>query len=346
MSCCNDDSWNCTNPCAAGDANSAACENLPSALDNFTKHFFGSVIKTEVNGQVTWSLPCSLDVGLQNNPRGADEGLACYFLRLFNEGIIGATGPQGPAGNNGADGRHAFTVTLESFTHPSVGSAISVKVYANPSIQVGQIVFVGGSGWYNVDAISGDYTLVGTLLEPISGASGLISAGRTVTVTGPRGLTGAGGATGATGPIGPQGPAGAEYTPTNFFTKCSGSNHTLTLAIAEVQFAGTEPQLTLPAVGEYLVRFDIGVEMDATAAAAPGEEITFKVWNATSAAYETDLETIVQYLLPSQEGRVVAEAIVQTVVANETLSLYGQISVDGKGYVVPTRTRVSYVRLS
>jgi hypothetical protein len=68
---------------------------LPSQIQNFTQQFFGDVVKTEVDGQVIWSLPCDLDIGLPNNQRGAGEGLACYFLRLSEEGIIGLTGPQG-----------------------------------------------------------------------------------------------------------------------------------------------------------------------------------------------------------------------------------------------------------
>src|SRR5579859_7902149 len=63
----------CHNPCGHGPDNRANCETLPSQIENFIKQFFGDVIKTEVNGQVQCSLPCSLDVGLLNNPRGATE---------------------------------------------------------------------------------------------------------------------------------------------------------------------------------------------------------------------------------------------------------------------------------
>ena len=79
----------CDNPCAIVEHNTVQCESLPSRVENFTKNFFGDVVRTEVNGQVVWSLPCGLDVGLPANPRGLDEGLACYFLRLFNDGIVG-----------------------------------------------------------------------------------------------------------------------------------------------------------------------------------------------------------------------------------------------------------------
>src|SRR5258706_4602955 len=104
MSCSDTNNGCCGSPCAITAANTAACETLPSQIENFTLQFFGTVFKTEVDGIVTWSLPCSLDVGLPNNPRGVDEGLACYFLRLFNDGIVGLTGPQGAAGTAGTNG--------------------------------------------------------------------------------------------------------------------------------------------------------------------------------------------------------------------------------------------------
>lgn len=348
MSCCNEPSnvSGCTTPCAATNQNTAACETLPSALDNFTRHFFGSVIKTEVNGLVTWSLPCGLDVGLPNNPRSADEGLACYFLRLFEEGITGATGPQGPSGAAGADGRHAFTVTLESFTHPAVGGSITVKTYANPAFAVGQTVFVASSGWYDLAGLSGDGVMVLTLLSPVAGASGLIAAGRVVTITGPRGIVGLTGATGPAGPQGEKGDPGDEYTPTNGFVGCSGAVHSIQLALTQVNFGGTEPQVTLPTPGVYAIDVQVGVLMDATAAAAPGEIILLRLWNATSAFYENALDVQTRCFLPSQQGQIHMMGTVSTTLANETLQLYASMSVADKAVIIPAQTRLRYIRLS
>src|SRR5262245_24414684 len=92
-------------PCSPCEEVSASNETLPSALENFILHFFGSVTKTVVNGKVVWTLPCDLAVGLPGNPRNSDEGLACYFLRLFEGGIIGLTGLQGPQGAPGTNGK-------------------------------------------------------------------------------------------------------------------------------------------------------------------------------------------------------------------------------------------------
>src|SRR6185436_11523721 len=126
---------NCEDPCHRSTTNTAACESLPSQISNFTTQFFGVVTKTEVDGAVVWSLPCSLDVGLPANPRGSGEGLACYFLRLFADGIIGLTGPKGDSGTPGTDGRNAYTVTLHSFTQPTSGNPnIQVSTAFNPAV--------------------------------------------------------------------------------------------------------------------------------------------------------------------------------------------------------------------
>jgi hypothetical protein len=349
MSCCSSNNVNCcTNPCGVATTNTAACESLPSALDNFISHFWGELIKTEVGGVVTWSEPCGLTVGLQNNPRLADEGLACYFLRLFEDGIIGATGPQGPPGDDGANGANSYTVTLQSFTQPTSGAPnFSVKCYANPAILVGGVIFIGLSGWHTISAIGGDGTLFCVLLHALPGAPATIPAGRVVTMTGPEGPTGATGATGATGPVGPQGPAGDEFTPDNNFFVCTGADHSLTLLDAEVQFGGTEPQVTLAVDNaEYLVELIVGVEMDPTAAASPGETITLKLWDATAGAYIAAAEQVVQCFDPSQRGQIVMRAIVTTANPNTTLQLWASISVAAKGVIEPDRTSLSYVRLS
>ena len=85
MSTCNSGSTVCT-PCGYNGVPDAANESLESALANFIDQFFGSLTKTVVNGSVVWTLPCDLDSGLEGNPRADGEGLACYFLRLLEEG--------------------------------------------------------------------------------------------------------------------------------------------------------------------------------------------------------------------------------------------------------------------
>lgn len=141
-----------TNPCRTHQHNTAACESLPSQISNFTAQFFGEVVKTEIDGAVAWSLPCGLETGLPNNPRGSGEGLACYFLRLFEEGIIGLTGPAGIQGTPGCNGFNAYTVTLLSFQQPTLAfPGVQVLTAFNPGILEGSYVFIATSGLYLVN---------------------------------------------------------------------------------------------------------------------------------------------------------------------------------------------------
>jgi hypothetical protein len=341
---------NTTDPCSLGE-NTASCETLPSALDNFIKSFYGEVVKTENSGIVSWSLPCNLDVGLPSNPRASGEGLACYFLRLFDEGIVGLTGPAGADGATGATGSPAYSVTLASFTQPSAGSPNwSVKANPNPAMMVGGTVFIGSSGWHTITAIGSDGTLFLTLVELISGAaSGTITAGKIVNMTGPKGLQGETGGQGIQGVKGDTGAAGAEYTPNHGLVVGSGADHSITLASTVVTFGGTQPEVTLSAAGTYRVDVIVGVRMAGTAATLPPETMVFKLWNATAGAFVPAAdggEETVQCFEPNEEGQIVMRAFVTTLVANSTLQLYAEISVAGKADVISTRTSMSYMRMS
>lgn len=61
-----------------------ANEAVASELKNFELNFFGTVTKSCVNGEVVWTLPCNLAQGMVCYPRLANEGVACYILRLFD----------------------------------------------------------------------------------------------------------------------------------------------------------------------------------------------------------------------------------------------------------------------
>jgi hypothetical protein len=229
LDACGKQFLSCDNPCRIESHNTVICESLPSRVENFTKNFFGDVVRTEVNGQVVWSLPCGLDVGLPNNPRGVDEGLACYFLRLFNDGIVGLVGPQGFPGVPGCAGHNAFTVTLSNFNTPAVGASTQVQTQYNPAMLVGSYVFINGAGWYIITSAPASGLLTIQLVRALNSTGNTVTAGKLVVPSGAPGLSiqGPQGIQGIPGPIGqqgaqgasvpgPTGPAGNNFLATNF----------------------------------------------------------------------------------------------------------------------------------
>lgn len=79
-------------PCSTTTRCDPSRESLLSTLNNFILSFYGAVLKSCVNGQVVWTLPCNLDAGLPGYPRLPNEGLACYFLRIFDSFGLVASG--------------------------------------------------------------------------------------------------------------------------------------------------------------------------------------------------------------------------------------------------------------
>jgi hypothetical protein len=260
---------NCS-PCKACPPNSADCETLPSALQNFVDAFFGSVVKTEIDGQVTWVLPCNLDIGLPGNPRADGEGLACYFLRLFRDGINGLEGPTGATGAAGENGANAWTIILTAFVQPTPGGTVNFNIVASPTITPGQTIFIPGSGYYMVTSrvsnsvfaqlieavpTPNPVTVPGTIALPC-GPRGLTITGPTGApgLQGPTGAQGPTGPTGAGGPTGPTGPTGAVSTNSNGQVVITGAtDFTVTNADQKITFGVDDPEVTLPDIGTYFV---------------------------------------------------------------------------------------------
>lgn len=214
MSCCNTTSQVLVDPCSRCNEPSATNEPLPSALENFIAAFFGTLEKSVVGGKVVWTLPCRLEVGLENNPRQAGEGLACYFLRLFEAGIIGLTGPGGPKGDKGDEGKSGYSITTQAIPNATVGCPnIAIPVVDESPYEAGLYVFIPFAGYFLINEVL-DNLLYVTLIQLSSGATSAISLGTPVVPAGPSGAQGAKGekgdpgTTGATGPAGPQGASG------------------------------------------------------------------------------------------------------------------------------------------
>lgn len=213
---CNRSALGCNNPCSQKEpANTAACETASSQVENFSLNFFGEIFKTEVNGDVNWSLPCRLDVGLPNNLRGATEPLGCYILRLLQGGAVGAKGEPGETGTTGQNGRSPYVQVSTGFSQPPVGVAFSIRIFNyNPTILPSMDVFIEGSGWYEI--LDTDETLDKNRYDP---ARGLIVLVLRKSVVNPVGFIPAGtyllpsGKIGADGPRGKQGIQGIQGPP-------------------------------------------------------------------------------------------------------------------------------------
>lgn len=334
------------NPCRVTQTNTAACESLPSQISNFTLQFFGEIFKTEINGVVSWSLPCSLDTGLPNNPRAASEGLACYFLRLFADGIVGLTGPKGNPGDNGVNGNNAYTVTIQSFTQPTLAAPhIQVLTSFNPVVLADLYVFVQGSGWYSVD----DYDTSGmaflTLARPLANVSGTVPAGRLVL---PAGFPGES----ITGPQGPQGPKGEIGAPGESFSATNdfygggsvGTNYALQVVYSAVDFTNSAPNRVLPVAGTYLLT--AVVDYVGAAGVLPNDIVSLKLRNTSIGGDVGGSEHIASNIVPSQHGSLTLNAIYVTSGANQTVAVFGKCTTANAVDVDFARTTFSIIRLS
>lgn len=336
---------NTCNPCNTTLTNTAACESLPSQIQNFTEQFFGTVIKTEVDGVVTWSLPCNLDVGLPNNARGADEGLACYFLRLFGEGIIGLTGPQGEPGTTGQDGNNAYTVTLQSFTQPSSASPnIQVLTAYNPAILVGEYIFIQTSGWYQVSATDVGGSVFATLYQALPGAPETINAGKLVIPAGTPGAS----VVGPAGPTGAQGPPGSNaeaFSITNgeYFAPV-GTNDNLGVTYVAIDFTNSSPQLLLPAAGQY--RVTVVADLVGLPTVLTTDRAFLKLRNTTLASDVDGSEHAVSNFADTIRSQITISVRVTTTAANQTVALYGKADTADKIAVVALNTNLTYMRMS
>jgi hypothetical protein len=287
MSCDNTNGTGCGNntPCGGAPENTAETELLPSQIENFTLHFFGTVTKTMIDGEVVWILPCNLEEGLPNNPRANGEGLACYFLRLFSEGIVGLTGPEGDAGPAGTNGRNAFTVTTAAFTQPSIGSPlVAVSTAYNPAIVAGTYVFIQGSGWYLVTTAATTGVIYLTLTKALAGAPATITTGKLVVPSGYPGES----ITGAQGIQGPQGLTGAtgnSWTDVNnlYENESGGTDYNLQGTFAQVDFSNSTATLTLPQAGVYLITAHLAI-LNVNGTPDQDNEVHMKLRNVTESA--------------------------------------------------------------
>lgn len=149
----------------------------------------GGVIKTGVDGGISWTLPCNLDTGLESNPLNSGEALMCYFKRLAETANIPETiGPDGPPGPVGPAGTPGWTRNTVAFTRP-VGN---VTFFLRPEVllpffEPQRVVFVEGLGWARVLFVAGPDVYC-SVSVPIAEPVATIAVGSRIVVTGREGI--------------------------------------------------------------------------------------------------------------------------------------------------------------
>jgi hypothetical protein len=283
-------------------------------------------------------------VGLPANPRGVDEGLACYFIRLFMDGIIGLKGDTGPQGAAGTNGHNAYTVTLQHFTQPSLAFPATTVITAyNPAILEGLYIFIATSGWYLVNGTDGTGTLFLTLVRALGGAPPVIFAGKLVV---PSGFPGAS----VTGPQGPQGPKGdpgsnaASLTINNgHYFNTGGTNYQLTGTYAAVDFITSAPQFLFTDAGKYLLT--AVVDLVGLAGVVTTDAAYFKFRDVTAATDVAGSEHKESQFAVGGLKQVAITARVTTLGSNHTVSLFGKCDNAAVIAAVAARTTMTFVRV-
>lgn len=335
------------NPCNTNLTNTAACESLPSQISNFVEQFFGTIIRTEVDGQVVWTLPGDLNTGLPNNQRAPGEGLAVYFLRLFEEGIVGLTGPAGADGATGAAGRNAYTVTLQAFTQPSSGSPnIQVLTAYNPAILVGSYLLIQDSGYYLVTAVDTGGSVFATLYQafPSVAAGSTVNAGKLVVIAGVPGAS----VQGEQGPQGNPGTPGSDatgYSVNNgIYYAPVGTDYNLPISYAAVDFAASSPVITLTAAGTY--RVNVTADLVGLSGVATTDNVYLKLYNTNTAADVPGTEHSINNFVDTARSQISITTQVITTGTNQQIALYGKCDTADKVAVVALRTTIVFERLA
>jgi hypothetical protein len=305
-------------------------------------------------------LPGDLNAGLPGNPRLDGEGLATYFLRLFNDGIIGLVGPQGDTGATGAAGHNAYAVATSGFNTPTPAAPDSqFTIIPTPVLSIGQTVFIPGAGWVVILDIFQNSEVFTRLIEPIANQSAFIPPGTLILPTGPRGVgekgekgdkgnkgdtgaTGATGAAGTPGATGPVGPAGTAATNTNGLNTGGNTDYTMTNSYAKVDFGTNDLDATLPAAGTYLVIVTLSCLNDSGGT----HEWDFKLFNSTLAADvpNTEMQMAMEVHTIFTTVQLIAQVV--TSADNQVIQVFAQSSSGAATQTIGyTLSRLLYIRL-
>lgn len=138
---------------------------------------------------------------------------------MSNSGCGGCDEITLPLGQDGVDGKNAFTRTTSPFQQPPIGTSITIDVsnlgqFTNAWASVGQIIFItdssGNGGYYSVVSKSGETSIeINNLGNVENTPQGLnIGTNASVSPSGPLGPIGPNGSNGSNGLNGSQGASG------------------------------------------------------------------------------------------------------------------------------------------
>jgi microcystin-dependent protein len=215
-------------------------------------------------------------------------------------GVSGPVGPQGPPGPQGVSGASAFSTLKTDFTIPAAqGVAFVIDASA---FSVGLIVYLAAGGYFSVvnrDTVANTLTLQNQNLPGGAPVGTVISAGATVSGTGPQGPVGP---AGPQGPVGPQGvigvaPTGAMFlwptpTPPGGYLLCDGTPVSRTQYSALFSIIGTSYNTGGEDPSSFRVpnlsgRFPLGTSPSHVLASVGGEETHTLVLAELAAHYHT-----------------------------------------------------------
>lgn len=120
----------------------------------------------------------------------------------------------------------------------------------------------------------------------------------------------------------------------------AGTDYTLTGSTAFVDFGTTDPKVTLPTDGTYLIWADVAV----TAGGTANDDYRFKLRNETTSTDLSGSDQEITYLGAAQLGSVKMQTTT-TASASNVIAVWGFNNTAARGTVNSARTRIGYVRL-
>lgn len=119
----------------------------------------------------------------------------------------------------------------------------------------------------------------------------------------------------------------------------AGTDYTLTAATAFVDFGTTDPKVTLPTIGTYLVWAEIAITSGGTA----NDDYRAKLRNETTSTDLSGSDQSITYLGITQVGTVRLQTVTHD--TSGTIAIWAHNNTAARGTINSARTRIGYVRL-